>query len=251
MELLNYEKYLFVFAHFDDENTCAYLMQKLIEQGKEVSVLYITDSNAKGIGDVRKKEVDRALKLIGVPEQNQHFLLIPERTVFYNFYRVITELKKIADAAYVDCIMTLDYEGGHEEHDAAAFCASETAAYRKCPMYTTPTYHMENGQRVLTKEFISSRKDIITLEVTDASIKYALNDIYESQAQHMITKRISDQKELLRIMGKEIYYKVDPPFDFTQKPWKEVAYESHPTPYFKFDDFLKAIEKYRQESNQG
>jgi LmbE family N-acetylglucosaminyl deacetylase len=245
MNILDYKNYLLVCAHFDDEGGCSYLIREAMRKGGEVSVVYITTSDAQGISDTRKGEATEALDLIGIPESNRFFLDIPERQEFQNFAYIVKESQKIAEMKGADCVLSPDYEGGHEAHDTAAFCASMLSQRMDVDHFTFPLYHMENGERSLVREFIATRKNIIRLEVSEPEIKDKMTTIYKSQK--LSQDKLGDPNKRWEILSRELFYKVNPPFDFTKRPWKEVAYENHPTPYFTFEDFLEAVQKYVRE----
>ncbi len=248
MEIFTHKNYLFVCAHYDDEGDCTHLMRESMRKGSNVFVVYITDCNAKKIGVIRKREVTEALDVIGVPHENRFFLDIPERTVFQNFALVVNRLEKITQDHFIDCVLSTDYEGGHEDHDSAAFCASMLAQKYKIDQYTYPSYHSANGTRSLVKEFIPSRTNVIRLEVTEPEIKKRMSTIYKSQK--LSTDKLGDSAKQLAIHSRELYYEVEEPFDFSKRPWHEIAYENHPTPYFTFEDFLKAVEKYKRDMDR-
>ena len=72
---LDHSRYLFVFAHPDDEIYSCAFMHSLVEQGKEVQIIYVTNGDYRGptYGPLREIETLAAMNLIGVPQEKVHF----------------------------------------------------------------------------------------------------------------------------------------------------------------------------------
>ncbi|HBP01484.1 MAG: hypothetical protein UY41_C0003G0001 [Candidatus Moranbacteria bacterium GW2011_GWE1_49_15] len=246
-ELLKHQKYLFLLAHPDDDVYCCVLARKLVDLGKEVYFVYATSGDLGGNPQEREKEVTIAVKNIGIVKEQVHFLRISEASLLDRLYDVVNLTLEIARKNNIDCIVGQDYEGGHEGHDAVSFCASE--AMRLSGMknhFVFPVYYGKPGERKCAM-FKPQRKDFITLEFSekDRNLKKDILGVYASQRESFEKIRQSDDGYYPRLFSREVYFKINDPIDFNEKPTNEVGYEHHRNG-FKFDDFKNAVEKYRK-----
>ncbi|GAC1650237.1 MAG: hypothetical protein NVS9B15_09750 [Acidobacteriaceae bacterium] len=60
--------------------------------------------------------------------------------------RAFDEVTDFAAHFRPDAFLTLAYEGGHPDHDSAAFLASRVARHQHVPVYEAPLYHRIDGQ---------------------------------------------------------------------------------------------------------
>ncbi len=116
-----HKRYVFIFAHPDDEVYCCGLMYKLIQSGEEVSAIFITSGDAGVNAESREAEVKTSMLAIGVPENHTALLGFPEKKVPTSFPAILVSLEKKVKEFSPDCIVGMDYEGGHEVHDSASF----------------------------------------------------------------------------------------------------------------------------------
>ncbi len=139
----NYKSYLFVFAHPDDEiYSCAFI-HELVQNDKEVHVLYVTSGDYQGAeqGPVREDEALKSMSTLGVSVEKVYFLRIPERQLMSRVSDLLGLLADKSDNILPDCIVTHDFEGGHNGHDAVSFAVAKTAARQNSALYVFPAYH--------------------------------------------------------------------------------------------------------------
>lgn len=132
---------LFVFAHQDDEVALASRIRFCIARGDRVTCLCLTDGAANVPATIRDEETRRALAHLGVTD-----------------YRVAPPASRIADATlpehldealqFVESqpgafgeVVTLAWEGGHQDHDAAHLVALVFARRRGLPCLELPLYN--------------------------------------------------------------------------------------------------------------
>lgn len=240
--------YFFVFAHPDDELYSCALMNRLIKEGKEVHSVHITTGDAGGKKQERAKELKKSLKTIGLKEKNTHLLEIPEKKFLQSFGQIVSSIIKLTKKNGVDCIIGQDYEGGHEGHDGASFCAAEAAKRLGIKNYFVfPIYHGKPQERKGAR-FKPARKNIIKLDLTknDRRLKEQVLLAHASQKSHFdgLKKSSGDYYGLL--LGREVYYAVRRPMDYLKRPLKQIGYEYHRNG-FKFKDFLGSVRKYEKQ----
>src|SRR5262249_38799926 len=103
--------------------------------------------------DIRRQEARRALRMVGA---NAVFLSdlapggIADQELFRSLPAAIAALEKVIVQARPECILTLAYEGGHPDHDAACFMAFVIGRRTHLPVWESPLYHRDaEGASVL------------------------------------------------------------------------------------------------------
>lgn len=132
---------LFVIAHQDDELALASRIRLAVARGDRVTCLCLTDGASHVAAAIRDDETRRVLKHLGVDD-----------------YRVAPAEQRIADGtlpehleaalAFVEAqpesfdeVVTLAWEGGHQDHDAASLVAAVFARSRGIRCLELPLYN--------------------------------------------------------------------------------------------------------------
>ena len=244
--LFSYRRYLFFFAHPDDDLYCCVLMRRLAREGRTVTVVYATSGDAGGSAGRRENEARGAMEAIGIPPGSVHFLGIPEHLLAGKIATIITSTLCIIEGKRPDCIVGHDYEGGHEGHDLASFCASEV---KRCGRiddhYVFPVYHGPPGKRIGAK-FKPGRKADPELPLGDEGRKLKENVLacYESQREHFLSLDSTGSGYFDLLFSREVYVRVTEPIGYEKKPALEIGYESHRN-RFTFEEFTRALDAYR------
>ncbi len=234
--------YLFVFAHPDDEVYCCVLMHQLIRNGKKLTAVFITSGDTGTNPEARELEVMESMAAIGVGKENIFLLGFPEKIVLANIAKIIESLKDITVKVQPDCIVGMDYEGGHEIHDSASYVASQIAlSSSQTQQYVFPVYHAENAHRV-AGVFLPNRlaTDTIKLSPDDVSVKISVLESHRGQIGHFLHLQRQKPDYFQLLFTREIFRRIIEPIDYAQRPSSEMGYESHRNG-FKFADFENAI----------
>lgn len=216
---------LAVVAHPDDEViACGSLLQRM----QRAVVVFATDGAPRDEGfwkkygsreayaEVRRQEARRALRKAGA---SAVFLSdcvprgIADQELFRTLPAAIAALERVIAQARPECILTLAYEGGHPDHDAACFIASVIGRRVSLPVWESPLYHRNaDGASVLqafprlTGSEVELRSECGLLEN-----KIAMFRAYESQNLALESFR-PDYETYRPVAG----------YDFTRPPlpWK-------------------------------
>jgi len=241
-DLLDYQSYLLVIPHPDDEVNCAALLARILQQGKGLSVVLITNGSAGQNADLRASEMKRSLDAIGLAPEQFHTLNVPEEKLLQSFPQTLDNLKDIVNETQPDCLLTLDFDGGHEGHDASNFLASKAIEHSTTDQIVFPDYHFRNMERY-GLEFLPDRNPDYQIELTDQEkdLKIALLEAHAGQIGFYLRmqKRQANYFELL--FSREIYRDFPTNFNYLARPTYQIGYEHHRNG-FKFTDFLKAAE---------
>ncbi len=123
---------LYVFAHQDDEVAIAPRIARDVAAGARVVCAFLTDGGAPAVRDAESRAV---LASLGV--QDVLFVGLSERTLVEHLEEAYGALEAI-DA---DEVITLAWEGGHQDHDAAHLVALALAIARGVRCLEFPLYH--------------------------------------------------------------------------------------------------------------
>jgi hypothetical protein len=165
---------LFIFAHQDDECWCLYEIQRLVNRGDKVTIVYLTSGTLDGSPSyVRNAESVTVLGGIGVAKENIFFLGTREKIQDGR----LCENLEVAFSSMVDLTGKVDtlaslyfpaWEGGHQDHDATHLVGIALAQHldildqsRQFPLYTGANlpgiffkafvYLPENGEPILSQ----------------------------------------------------------------------------------------------------
>ena len=217
---------LVVVAHPDDETIGAGAL--LIRHPKAI-IAHLTDGG--GVEDItakargfhsraeysaaRRAEVLDALSLAGIPENNVRALGIPDGEACRQLVQSCRQIMDLLDHEQPDVVLTHPYEGGHSDHDAAAFGVHlATGIIRreggKAPVILELTsYHNSNGMRVRGR-FIP-RDDVHVRAVP-------LDDAARTLKSQMLA-RFSSQREVVDQFPLHAEsFRVAPRYLFTEAP---------------------------------
>lgn len=239
--LLDFSHYLFVFAHPDDEIYTCVIISELIKKCKIVDILYVTsgDYNGADIAIEREKEVFESMNVIGVKKEKVHFIRMPERELMNKVPELCNELVIRLQQLKPDCVVSHDFEGGHNMHDAVSFAVSHVTQKINLPLFVFPAYHGWPEKR-LWNEFVAGRKEDYALAFTNKQKQMQKNVILAHQTQQTFfggikkssSKNIFSEREILRYISDRI--------DYTLPPDNPVGYE-YPGSKIKFEDFKNIV----------
>ena len=233
--------YCFVFAHPDDEVYCCGLMSRLTTAGKRVAAVFLTSGDAGINAELREREVAASMQSIGIAEKHTHLLRVAEQAVLSSLAEITSRLLELIETMQADCVIGMDYEGGHEVHDAASYITSHCVAHYPATHYVLPVYHNENGRRV-AGGFLPSLKATDTVLLTDEErdIKIEVLEAHRGQIGHFLHLQKHNARYFETIFAREVFRKIESPLDYEARPWNEIGYEAHRNG-FKFADFQQAI----------
>ncbi len=238
---LDFSRYVFVFAHPDDEiYTCAYIAE-LTQLGKSVDIFYVTSGDYTGpeMGPIREKEALESMSVLGVRKESIIFLRYPERELMQRVPEVAKEIFEKITQLHPDCIITHDYEGGHNGHDAVSFCTHRAAQKLEVPLFMFPAYH-DWPERRLWNQFAPGREIAFTLALSDEQKALQEKVIAAHKTQESFFNLVKASTSAEFLFKREILRHISIPIDFTLPPTTPVGYE-YPGSKIRFEDFKNVI----------
>jgi LmbE family N-acetylglucosaminyl deacetylase len=215
-----------VVAHPDDEVIGAGGRLPLCA---DLTIVHVTDGAPRNLSDarragaesaheyaaLRRTELETALLIAGRADAAQVTLGVADQASSFHLADITTRLAAALENIQPDIVLSHPYEGGHPDHDAAAFvvqgaCALLARAHGTAPARLELTsYHIANGV-IETGEFLGPKSRTIrsiTLTPEEQSLKRRMLDAFASQ------------RDTLRPFGTERErFSVAPAYDFRVPP---------------------------------
>ncbi len=184
---------LVLVAHPDDEAAgCGGLLQRI----DDPIVVFCTDGaprsdyfwkqygSRNAYARVRADEAERALATVGVT--HLHFLgdgeLCADQELFLKMGVAYEQLGQFIETELPQAILTHAYEGGHPDHDACAFLATQAGKQYGLPVWEMPLYHRASGE-VARQSFIApDKQQLLELTREELARKQEMYAAYVSQA---------------------------------------------------------------------
>ena len=243
--IMNHKKYLFLMGYPGDDVFSCVLLRRLLLAGKEVIVVFSTSSDAPSKAGVREQEAHRALSVVHLALSKIFFLQVPQREVFSHFSTIINKTKQLCVRYQIDCIITPDFEGGHEVNDSVAFCAAEIAKGHLITHYSFPVFHMRMG-KVVAGRFkpLTPETETISILSQEKAVKEGFLAAHHTIKGHFERLQQSNSDFYPILYSRELYREFGD-VNFFKKPCEEVAYEKRAERVGVFEEFRKAVEQYR------
>src|SRR5581483_5234458 len=135
---------LCVFAHQDDEYGVAARISRERREGRRVLCVFLTNGAASVPAAVRDAESRSVLLNLGVDEHDIHFVgsehCVPDGSLVDHLEAALTMLNHSLQQIEIGEVLTLAWEGGHQDHDAAHLVAVAFAQQRGIPCREYPLY---------------------------------------------------------------------------------------------------------------
>jgi len=256
MSLVSHAKYLFLFAHPDDDVFIAGAMKLLLDSGAYVEAAWLTSGGMMGGANRREKELHQAMEVMELPSSHIHLFRFPDLGLIEHLDPAADKVAELLGVLKPDIVVSTGYEGGHPDHDAVSFLAGEALFRSKLqakrfeyPLYngTGPIHHWwwrVNG-------FPPGDTPALHTPMTEESIrcKHRLMRIYSSQWMFMIPARLASGKPKLFRDG-EPYRAVPQDRDYLSPPHVgRLNYERWFNAFMRirFRHFRDAVDKARNE----
>lgn len=158
----------------------------------------------------RRRELSKALGMVSVPAKNCTQFTFADKETYWNLGPLTEQLATLVGRLQPDLILSPAYEGGHPDHDAAAFAvAFVRQRARSFRHWEFPLYHANRRGRMITGEFISHprRESVLCFSQEEKSLKSRMLACFKTQ-QDMVQRFQVDCERFRRA----------PVYDFTQPP---------------------------------
>ncbi len=135
---------LCIFAHQDDEYGIAARITRERAALRRVLCVYLTNGAASAPSSIRDAESRSVLLTLGVDPRDIYFLGsihdVPDGSLVEHLEASLTLLNHSLQQIEISEVLTLAWEGGHQDHDAAHLVAVAFAQQRNIPCREFPLY---------------------------------------------------------------------------------------------------------------
>jgi N-acetylglucosamine malate deacetylase 2 len=185
-----------------------------------------------GYAALRRKEQQNALHLAGLVSHRCEWLDVVDQRSPHHLVGLARRIADTVDRRGVRWLLTHPYEGGHPDHDAAAFAchaAVQLIAERKPVLLEFASYHLRDGQFIAgqfrqcgTEEFVP------TLTEEDHNLRRAMMQAHASQSSTLAQFEHCGERFRLapeydfRHAPREPWYSTMP-FGLDARKWEQLA----------------------------
>lgn len=243
---------LFVFAHEDDELSSVTIMKKLVEEGKNVYIIWITDGSGTANPEVREQESRKLMKLLGVPSENLFFLGFKDTKSIYYLDDIVDKLKSFLREKRPSQIYVDAYEGGHPDHDVANFTTSQAVREMELSslLYEVPEYNGYQTRLLRINSFIPAESPTVYTPVKRRYFLFKMRSLLSYRSQFFLLIPL-----VALLVFKNNFFKGEPcrlmpDWDYLKPPHEgKLAYERGYSRWFTytFEDFRREVEKFYQK----
>ena len=208
---------LIVAAHVDDDAVGFALG---LRNRRGAAIAYLTDSaprdprffvtpseSRETYARTRRAEAQRAAASLGLAERALFFLDAVDMEAYRELPRLDRELRALATRVAPHILWSPAYDGGHPDHDVAAFLAARVARRLAVPHWEFALYAA--GRRFRPLRFSGSDQGVVVRHLTaeEQDFKRRLLSLYASQ-----------QSLLARVDCTCERYRAAPRYDFRRRP---------------------------------
>lgn len=227
---------LAVFAHPDDE---VLALGGRLGRFRESQFLYVTngapengmDARAHGFSTLaeyresRRRELDQAFHLAGLPSRRARPLLLQEadgsktvaadQAAAFHLVQIAREIAREIGEFRPEAILTHPYEGGHPDHDSCAFGVQAAVRLTKetyaIPILEAPFYYAgANG--IVTGCFLPESGE------SQHTIVRVLSADEQKRKRELLDCFVSQRETLAQFGTEQERFRAAPEYDFTRAP---------------------------------
>lgn len=255
MNLSPHARYLFLFAHPDDEVVISGTMKLLVQAGAEVHAAWTTSGDKFVRREIRESELQRSMDILGLDESRFSLLRYPDLGMVAMLEEAAESATSLLSDIKPDIIFSNAYEGGHPDHDAVNFLAYESSARLgvapdlfEFPLYNGTGTFLHWKWRI--NHFPTGGPAVLHNPLSDDAMrcKYKMMQAYSTQRLYMVPARLVSPRARLAREG-EPYRPCPTDRDHTAPPHPgQLNYERWFNSFMKisFSDYRAAVIRARR-----
>jgi LmbE family N-acetylglucosaminyl deacetylase len=164
---------------------------------------------------VRRQEAARALALAGVEEESMTNLGLRDHEAVFELVKAVERLGSVLRACSPEAILCHAYEGGHPDHDAAAFVAHAAVALSRAHglqpvLVEMATYHDRAGSTI--------RGEFLPVAGSPEEVILELGDDERRHKRAMFAAYATQRDVLAAFRGESERFRVAPRYQFAAPP---------------------------------
>lgn len=218
-------KTVILVAHPDDE---VIGMGALMQRMERPIVVFATDGaprdeyfwksygSREAYADIRRQEARAALEIVGAEPvflADQVHGGIADQELFRRLPEAVLAFEAVVAQERPDALLTLSYEGGHPDHDAACFISALVGRPEGIPVWESPLYHRNSDGTGAVQTFREPTGAEIELSVAGEELQKKLAMFHSYKSQKLTLGTFRPELEKFRPLFS---------YDFTRRPmpWK-------------------------------
>lgn len=208
MNTLKGNRYLFLFAHPDDDVFISGTMRTLLDRGAHVFGAWATSGGLLGGSTSRETELARAMRILELPQSRMHLLRFPDLGLVRNMSSACDRVAELLQHISPDTVFVTAFEGGHPDHDSLNFIAYEarrraglSPGLFEYPLYNGSGSFLHWRWRINRFPPGGPAPQATILNDDAISRKHRMMMTYSSQWLYMIPARLASSATRLRTRG--------------------------------------------------
>ena len=144
-------KTLIILPHLDDEFALAPLIKKMSNFSKDnLKFIYCSEriGCSKKKQEIRRNDNLKSLKILGINKSQvlylNDYLKVEDNILYESSHLIFNFLKGIFDQNFYPQVFTLNFEGGHPDHDQIAILVNKLKNIYKFNAFYFPAYNSRN-----------------------------------------------------------------------------------------------------------
>ncbi|MFC1833326.1 PIG-L deacetylase family protein [Thermodesulfobacteriota bacterium] len=201
-------RYLFLFAHPDDDAFIVGSMRMLLDQGVDVYGVWATSGGLLGGSKTRESELAAAMTVLGLDESRRFLLRMPDLGLIANLAEAADAVTKVVEEVRPTTVVATAFEGGHPDHDCVNFLAYEgcsrvgiTPEMMEFPLYNGSGRVIHWRWKV--NSFPDGKRVANNTPLTDSALdcKYRILRTYSTQWLYMFPLRLASPRSKMKSSG--------------------------------------------------
>lgn len=206
---------LVVPAHPDDETLWTGIV---LADRRLVSFVHLTDGAPRDLyfarrggcksreeyARLRSEELRSALLVLGLPDAPRLSLAACDQEAALELTRLTRAISLEIDACGIELVLTHAYDGGHPDHDSAAFVtrAAIACSSKKPVLLEFPGYHASDVTQDLVTGFLPGEAPALTRALTPRETRRKRRALACFESQREVISRLTFDTESLRVAGR-------------------------------------------------
>jgi N-acetylglucosamine malate deacetylase 2 len=195
-------------------------------RGQRITVLHLTDGSPRDLANARaagfhsrrayaaerRRELHKALRLAGVSSSQLRVFSYVDKETYLHLPELCARLAAMIEELQPSLVLSPAYEGGHPDHDSAAFAVAAARRRVSSPFQHRefPLYHAGPGGVMVSGEF---------LPCPDAEVEVCrLSDAEQEKKRSMLRSFTTQQEILNQFTILHECFRDAPSYDFTRPP---------------------------------
>ena len=163
-------------------------MKLLVQAGAEVHAAWTTSGDKFVKREIRESELQRSMDILGLDESRTHLLRIPDLGTVAMLEEAAETVTSLVEVIRPDIIFANAYEGGHPDHDSAAFavqiaCEMLAGSGRKAPARVEFTSYHAHAGGMRTGDFLPATSPVTEMRLTpyECDLKRRMFECFRSR----------------------------------------------------------------------